>query len=237
MKLSLIVFAALGLMGVLGCSSSTTGGPDGGPDADMGRGDGGELDAAMSDAGPVDGGNLDLGRDDAGPRDAGPPRPDAGMCVDLPADPTRPVPIQCSACRLPGATGGTGGECASDVDCTAGDNGRCTYGRIGTFCNYDTCFKDEDCGADEVCLCDGSLAGTGGGNACISADCHVDADCGAFACSPTLGGCGHYSNFVAYRCHRATDTCTIDAECGVGGYCAFDEVLGHWQCSTAECAG
>ncbi len=121
--------------------------------------------------------------------------------------------------------------------CVAGDNGRCTYGRIGTFCNYDACFKDEDCAAGEVCLCDGSLAGTGGGNACISADCHVDADCGAFACSPTLGSCGHYTNFVAYRCHRATDTCTIDAECGVGGYCAFDEVLGHWQCSTAECAG
>jgi hypothetical protein len=235
MKLVVVLSMALGMSFALGCSCSTTtpatgdAGPrvDGAPSEDGGN----DLDAADDGAIAVDAGS-DATVDDASHPDTG-PRPDAGMCVDLPPDPTRPVAIQCSLCRPPGPGGGTG-ACMTDADCTAGDNGRCSFGRGGAFCDYDLCFGDEDCNADEVCLCDGSNSG---GNTCVSAECHVDADCdGGFACSPTFGTCGHYSGFVAYRCHRATDACTTDADCAAG-YCAFDETAGHWQCSTSECAG
>jgi hypothetical protein len=226
----------VGGLGVFGCAASEESTPDAGGGADLGTSDGGARDAAMSDTGTdEDAAVVDAGLD-AGARDLG-PRPDAGMCNDLPAEPTRPVAIQCSPCRPPGEGGGSGGGlCATDADCVDGDNGRCSFGRGGPTCDYDTCFKDEDCGADKVCLCDGASSGTGGGNTCISANCRVDADCGAFTCSPTLGSCGHYTNFVAYRCHTATDSCATDADCGVG-YCAFDEVAGNWACSSSECAG
>jgi hypothetical protein len=216
------------------------------PTIDSADHDSGGLDSGGVDSGgEIDGGeSVDAAMNDVGLSDA--PRPDAplpdgGMCTDLPADPTRPVAIQCSPCRPPGPVvvgGGGGGGCASDADCTEGDNGRCRFGRIGPFCDYDTCFVDGDCENDELCLCDGSDSGTGGGNVCISAECRIDADCaGGFACSPTLGSCGHYTNFVAYRCHRADDECGSDADCDGLGYCAFDAAANHWACSSSECAG
>lgn len=234
-KVGLVLLIALGLCASAGCGGGTTGTTDSGARPDAGTDDAAlEVDAAGGD----DAGSVgDAATSDAGLPDTG-PRPDAGMCVDLPPDPTRPVAVQCSACRPPGPGGGSGGTCVTDADCAdaaMGSNGRCTFGRIGAFCDYDTCFGDTDCSVDEICLCDG---GTGGGNVCVSAECHVDADCGpAFGCSPTLGSCGHYTGFVAYRCHRAGDACTTDADCTAPGYCAFDETAGHWACSTSECAG
>jgi len=235
MKLSLFLTILVGGLGVFGCAATEERTPEDGGVTDLGTTDSGARDATMSDARTDDDAAIVDSGLDAGARDLG-PRPDAGMCNDLPAEATRPVPIQCSPCRPPGPGGGGRGTCVTDADCVGGDNGRCTFGRIGSYCDYDICFKDEDCGAAKVCLCDGSRAGTGGGNACISATCRVDADCGAFTCSPTLGSCGHYTNFVAYRCHTATDACATDADCGAG-YCAFDDVVGHWACSTDECAG
>lgn len=232
--LSIIVLAF-----VPACSCSTQTAPDTGP-----RIDGGPLDTPIGEDVP----GLDSGDEDAAVVDTGVPDDvsapldtppvDAGSCTDLPAEPTRPAPIQCSVCRVPGPMPGPGrGECAGDADCTEGMNGRCRFGRGGGFCDYDLCFGDDDCETNEVCLCDGSSSGTGGGNVCVPAECQVNADCnGGFPCSPTLGSCGHYTNFVAYRCHRAEDECQTDGECG-GGYCAFDETLGHWACSTSECAG
>ncbi len=232
MRLGSFLLLALGSVAVGGCSSAHTETGDTGAGVDAALGD-----AAASDVGiEVDASADAAVADDSATIDAA-PRPDAGMCEDLPADPTRPVAIQCSPCRTPGPGGGVGGACATDADCTAGDNGRCSFGRIGAFCDYDLCFADADCAAAEVCLCDGASSGTGGGNVCIPAECHVDGDCGAgFACSPTLGSCGHHTNFVAYRCHRAGDECRTDGDCAVG-YCAFDETLGHWLCSSSECAG
>lgn len=226
----LLVLATLAL-GAIGCASTTTQTTDAGPREDTTVADDAATDDATTDDATIaDDATVD---DDAATLPDSGPRPDAGMCVDLPPDPTRPVAIQCSACRPPGAGGGSG-ECTTDADCTEGDNGRCVFGRGGAYCDYDRCFVDADCAADEVCLCDGS---NGGGNQCVSGDCRVDADCNdAFTCSPTFGSCGHYLGFVAYRCHRAADACTTDADCDEG-YCAFDEVLGHWACSTTECAG
>lgn len=244
MRFRLALIFSLSLVTLVpACSCSEPSEPDDAgidaPTPDTGGLDGGGVDGGGSDAGGTDAPDLDAPTDagsDAPPPDA--PRADAGMCMDLPADPTRPVAIQCSPCRPPGVSGGgIGGGCDSDADCTEGNNGRCRFGRAGAFCDYDRCFVDGDCDSDEVCLCDGGDSGTGGGNVCVSAECRIDADCpGDYACSPTLGGCGHYTNFVAYRCHRAEDECGSDEDCGVG-YCAFDEVAGHWACSTAECAG
>ncbi len=167
-----------------------------------------------------------------------PPTSDAGMCMDLPPDPTRMTGVVCSPCRPPGAMSSGGrGECMSDADCTEGANGRCGFGRAGTFCSYDLCFSDADCDADEACLCDGSGLG-GGGNSCVRADCRTNNDCSpGFACSPTFGGCGHYTGFIGFECHTAADECTVDADCGGAAYCAFDSAVSHWACSTSECAG
>jgi len=232
-----LLLLAVGLFAA--CSSSST--PDSG--TDTGTSDSGGVDSGGLDSGDVDSGSMDSSLDsgvadssadsmvvDSGMVDS--TRPDAGMCVDPPAGESRPVAWECSDCRLPGA-GGSRGECATDADCTAGDNGRCNPARIGGMCSYDECFKDEDCADTELCACDG---GFGGGNACIEAACRVDADCGAYDCSPTLGSCGHYFPPVGYYCHTATDACYSDADCA-GGYCAYDPTSGAWACSTAECVG
>lgn len=227
----LVLGAALALALAAGCSESTT------QTTDAATGDDAGDDAATGDDAAA---GDDAGDDAAAPNDADvdAARGDAGMCVDGLPDPHRPTPVQCLACRPPSGTTATSGMCLSDADCsdaTMGANGRCVYGRIGTYCTYDTCFSDGDCATDEVCLCDTQ---NGGGNACVPADCHVDADCGASqGCSPTFGSCGHYSGFVGYRCHTAADTCTVDADCTAPGYCAYDELSGHWACSTSECAG
>ena len=238
-SLRLALLASIAALASLPACPSTTTPVDTGS-TDTGSADTGTTDdvPGLDTGTPEDTGTVtDTGLSDVGtPTDA--PRADAGMCMDLPADPTRPVAIACSPCRPPGVTGGgVADECMSDAECTTGDNGRCQFGRAGTFCDYDVCFTDNDCQVDEACLCDGASSGTGGGNVCVPAECRVNADCeGGFACSPTLGSCGHYTNFVAYRCHRAADECGSDADCGPG-YCAFDEALGHWACSTTECAG
>lgn len=181
-------------------------------------------DSALADSGLADGGSS--------VPDAA--RPDAGMCNDPSPGPSRPVAWECSPCRQPGPDGVTGGECTSDTDCSAGDNGRCQWARIGGMCSYDECFSDAGCAPTELCACDG---GFGGGNACIEAGCHTDADCGSFDCSPTLGDCGHYFPPVGYFCHGPGDECYSDADCAEPGYCARNPLTGGWACSTAECVG
>lgn len=224
---------------LLGCPGTTSPGDAGRASDDAPRA---ALDAPGLDA-PVEPTDTGTAGDGEGAPDApvvAPDAPvvslDAGMCMDLPPAPTRPAEVVCSPCRPPGTTSSGGGECASDADCTAGDNGRCVFGRIGAFCSYDLCFRDSDCAADEACLCDGSGLG-GGGNACVHAGCRTNNDCGpGLACSPTFGSCGHYTGFIGFECHTASDECTEDAECGAG-YCAFDPALGRWACSISECVG
>lgn len=206
--------------------------PDTGGDLDSGRDSGAEPDSSRADMGnppdtgsPTDGG---LASDTGSTTDMG-----TVACEDPPAGPSRPVPVECKPCRLPGPGMIMGGLCAEDSDCTEGDNGRCGYSRIGGQCSYDECFSDNDCMPNQVCACDG---GYGGGNACIDANCHVDSDCAGRACAPSLGDCGHYFPPVGYYCHTAADTCNTDADCP-GGYCAYMPALGHWTCSMAECVG
>ncbi len=209
---------------------TSDGGSDARPPSDAG------LDTNARDSGTIDAGpdaTIDLGTFDSA-------RPDAGMCMDPRPEPSRRVAWECSSCRPPGPGPITGGVCDTDADCTdasIGTNGRCVYARIGGVCSYDECFTDSDCELTELCACDGA---SGGGNTCLSSNCRVDSDCGAYTCAPTLGGCGHYTPPVAYYCHTATDSCYSDADCagaGLRGYCAYNGSTGSWACSTSECAG
>jgi hypothetical protein len=133
-----------------------------------------------------------------------------------------------------------GGPCRDHVDCTEGQNGRCSLiGRGGWSCTYDECFTDADCGAPGgVCACDGSSSNADN-NVCLSGNCKTDADCGAAGfCSPTFGSCGGYSGVVSYYCHTPQDECVDDADCGgPAGYCAYVPAAGHWKCSNAHCVG
>jgi hypothetical protein len=137
--------------------------------------------------------------------------------------------------------------CHSHADCTEGENGRCS-GNVhdGWQCTYDSCFADSDCpsaasGESRSCGCEGGFRSDN--NVCLSGNCRVDADCGQGGyCSPTLGDCGNYTKTVGYYCHTNDDECNDDSDCKVGsaypeGYCAFTPSVGHWRCSTAQCAG
>jgi hypothetical protein len=139
--------------------------------------------------------------------------------------------------------GGTAPEiqCHSNAECTDGRAGRCDGNpHDGYHCTYDACYGDSEC-AGGVCACNGATRATN--NVCLAGGCRIDADCGGNGyCSPTLGDCGHYGKAVAYYCHTAEDECVDDADCTAEGpfqpgYCAYEKSIGHWKCSTNECAG
>ena len=130
-------------------------------------------------------------------------------------------------------------QCATHADCTEGANGRCSdEARFpGTYCTYDECFSDDDCGGN-ACVCGG---GSAGNNVCVTGECATDGDCGLNGyCSPTLGGCGPFGGTVGYFCHGELDTCTNDSDCdetSPEGYCRYFEDTGAWACATGQCDG
>jgi hypothetical protein len=88
----------------------------------------------------------------------------------------RPTPACCPSQRGPGPSGqpyGPGvasyladdaGGCTSDLQCTAGVNGRCFpfEGVVGPGgCSYDECFTDSNCGSKTPCLCRSSSTDAG----------------------------------------------------------------------------
>src|SRR5207237_6979667 len=93
--------------------------------------------------------------------------------------PDRPA----GSCTYPDG-GPTANACTSDSACpssTGLSNGRCGPApRINICqCNYDTCFRDEDCTLGGPCACRTSdTAGTTAPNGCMNGNCRVDADCG-----------------------------------------------------------
>jgi len=164
---------------------------------------------------------------------------DGGSCA---------APEGCPTCRSACVDYGEGlgprcvsgnGECVSDADCTAMDNGRCWDNRGYWFCTYDTCYSDVTCTSGGPCACEGESGSPG--NTCLPGNCQTDADCGAKGyCSPTFGTCGNYSGVIAYYCHTSADTCLDDADCvsSMGaGYCMYSPEVGHWSCGYGQCVG
>lgn len=158
----------------------------------------------------------------------------------------RPSAIDCDHVRSDGSTPDPGApaSCMVDADCSTGENGRCTgNSHDGWACTYDTCFTDDACGAGGVCQCEGGFRSDA--NVCLGGDCRIDSDCGPGGyCSPSLGSCGDYGGIVGWFCHAAEDECIDDVDCADGempffggGYCAFDPLVGHFRCSTQQCAG
>jgi len=141
-----------------------------------------------------------------------------------------------------GAVGGTGGSigCSSDMDCTAGTNGRCFKWSAGPgpqppACSYDGCFGDSDC-SNALCVCRESIASSDA-NRCESpsgGNCRLDSDCGPSGfCSPSLFGClGSDTCGYGYYCHTPQDACVDDQDCASGREraCGYDLLEKRWEC-------
>jgi hypothetical protein len=152
----------------------------------------------------------------------------------------RPQAVAClPSTRAPQLDGG-GASCTTDAEC-AGDAGalfsHCLRGR----CAFDACLDDADCG-NGVCGCSTDYYGGNGAfhpNVCVSANCHVDSDCGAGGyCSPNRGRCGVFEGFY---CHRPSDACYNAIECaGTTGpnACLYTPTVGAFICAAgAICNG
>jgi hypothetical protein len=200
------------------------------------------------------GGVAGVAADGGTPSDGGTGNDGAAPPPGSPPQFHRPAPTACSKDRLPGLNPDGGAadagpyQCTSDVQCTAGTNGRCTTsGRIGPQCSYDQCFADSDCPANTVCECGASTTGgRAGANTCLKGNCRVDSDCGAGGyCSPSAAeSCANMSGTVGYYCHTASDTCKNDSDCndagpngGGPGFCTYHSESGAWACSYGFCAG
>ena len=156
----------------------------------------------------------------------------------------RAAATDCPHDRVAGTAGSprTGDKCATDADCTAGQNGRCESSLQGNVCSYDECFTDADCGSAGVCGCrQDQLYGA---NVCYKGDCRTDADCPTSWCSPSVvdvsTSCtsGIPIGSVGFFCHTAADECTNDADCPSSeNSCTFDADKLHWACRAVLCFG
>lgn len=218
------VLLSLPLVAAVACGGSTVSIElaDGSTDADP------DDDDAQPDSSTEPDGAIDPDSTTA-PRVPKNHRPTATPCDDT-RDSTPP--------HLPEDTDVDWVRCTKHEDCTEGVNGRCTgNGHDGWQCSYDRCSSDADCG-EGVCQCGGGFRTDA--NVCLSVGCKVDADCGPNRyCSPSQGSCGAYSGIVTYACHEDTDECIDDEDCASqgGGSCRYEAEVGHWKCSTSECAG
>jgi hypothetical protein len=240
-----------------GSGASGSGGASGGTTTGVTIGGGGSLvtsggGGSAGTGGAAGGGGtvviVDSGADRSAPRDAA---PDGGRIpVNHRATGETCDQVRSSSTLFPPEDAGAPiAACHTDANCTAGANGRCRSTRFSWVCTYDTCFTDADCtvtsDAGEVkrmCFCGGDAP-----NTCKGGDCQTDSDCSGSFCSPTLGSCGNYLGTVEYHCHTPQDECTNDSDCagydsgissfGLPPYCAFASEVGHWKCSSSQCAG
>lgn len=168
----------------------------------------------------------------------------AGGAGPVPAN-HRATAAACTAERPPGDLGGgTDGDCTTDAECAAGDNGRCVA-NLGepAFCSYDECAVDDDCGAGSVCECRNPAAHDA--NVCVHGNCRLDADCGEDGyCSPSAVTLSPFCTegvaigSVGYFCHTAADECTDDADCPASGTfpsCFFNVDKLHFACFEVLC--
>lgn len=114
------------------------------------------------------------------------------------------------------ASAGAGGaafvECLTDDACTGLNHGYCKHdpGYPG-LCKAG-CASDSDCGASEICACNGVNPGR-----CIKASCVTDADCGSDSlCALSPITCG---SEPALECTSTEDQCISSADCETGWLC------------------
>ena len=190
---------------------------------------------------PPDAGDAAVNVDAAKKNDAGVPLNHRATAAACPTDrgpgpPTQPYPQ--------GQTSG----CASDSDCTAGQNGRCFpfEGLVGPGgCSYDQCFEDSACGAKTPCICRASATDNAANVCDPGGNCAVDSDCGPGGyCSPSVSAC-LWNSPAPYFCHTPADGCINDSDCpsvdaGTGSCstfstCAYDPQAGYWGCTQLTC--
>lgn len=142
-------------------------------------------------------------------------------------------------------------ECKGDYEESDREDCGCPEGEIcrdsgdGEFTCIKSCVGDEDCAADELCLCilNGTPRLTGISQVsnrfqrCIPAECRTDMDCGGYRCGINFDICGRI--FGAY-CHEFGDECEGEHNC-VGkefddsdecyeGYCEYNRYQSYWEC-------
>lgn len=159
---------------------------------------------------------------------------------------SRNTPEKCNNVR-PDQTGDPAREagCKSDGDCEFGDNGRCVYswsiGQGSWECTYDDCFKDSDCGDNEVCSCgedrhSNQIFGLRSDeNKCVESNCLTDSDCGEYFCKPNHDMCPDGEDrVIGYFCTTEQDDCMVDSDCLEDSVCVFSRTGKKWFC-TAGC--
>jgi hypothetical protein len=183
-------------------------------------------------------GGKDLTHDVTPNPDGGPPivipSCTGGGSLSLPG--SRPTALACPATPNYSTAGPADVSCATLADCQ--DAGPAAYFQAcrGGKCAIDPCLTDSECPSGDVCVCATEI---GGGNAihtnaCVPAQCRVNADCGRSVglCSPTRGYCG---GVLGYYCHSAADSCITDADCcdASNPSCQYQPALGHFACQAA----
>ena len=157
----------------------------------------------------------------------------------------RAAAASCTAVRPASNLGDATGKCIKDAECTGGSNGRCVaYPGQPSFCSYDACTADADCGSASVCDCRNGASFDA--NTCFHGNCQVDADCGVGGyCSPsavTIGfdcNTGVQQGSYGFFCHTPKDECVDDADCAGGtmgpGVCLLQPDKAIWACQPLLC--
>lgn len=118
------------------------------------------------------------------------------------------------------------GSCTTDAECP-GTNAYCATYDFEGGCGCQTgCTSDAECGVGNICLCGDPIG------RCVSATCTSDADCGGLECRSwdQSGGCGS----VDFTCQAAADACGADSDCE-SGLCMVGED-GVRACDPGGCA-
>lgn len=123
-------------------------------------------------------------------------------------------------------------SCALSSDCKLADQGVCVHELTRTFCDYQGCLSDDDCGPGAACLCDQAR------HHCVPANCREDADCQpGHRCRPSQQVLGSTDGLY---CTTDDDPCERDADCarqGEGRVCAYDSRAGRWDCLEQQVVG
>lgn len=137
--------------------------------------------------------------------------------------------------------------CTTDAECNAAPHGKCLHYEPGfdspdptCGCVY-SCAQDADCGAGQVCVCNGVVNNGVAWSKCASiANCTTDADCPSGECGITSYNDGCFQQ-VGLACRDPGDMCRLDSDCmsPVPSPCAVSPYTtppGAYACSPTNCA-